>query len=322
MLKFEIDDVLKKIKGAKKKKIGLQLPDGLKFKSDEIANIFEKEGFEVFVSGESCYGACDVDLELLNEVDYLLHFCHTPIFDVERIIYVPCFYDFEFDVAEIDEMVKLKIKEKRVALISTAQYAPKLEELKEILEKSNYKVELREGGKRVKFKGQVLGCNYTVLKDTKADAVLFLGDGLFHAVGASIYSKKKVYAYSPLTKEFKVVESGDFIKKRYLTISKALDKTKAAILVSTKIGQKRMGLALKLKRLAKKSGKNVDIVVLNEVTPQKLENFPYDYYINTACPRITYDDAGLFKKPILTPQEFEIVLGFRSWDDYKIDEIL
>ncbi|RLI74850.1 diphthamide biosynthesis enzyme Dph2 [Archaeoglobales archaeon] len=317
MLRLEIDDVLKKIKGAKK--IGLQLPDGLKFKSDEIAKIFEKEGFEVFVSGESCYGACDIDLELLNEVDYLLHFCHTPIAEIDRVIYVPCLYDFEFDAEEIAKLIKIKKKE--IALISTAQYALKLEELKDFLEKVGYKVELKKGSKRVKLKGQVLGCNYTALKNTNADVVLFVGDGLFHAIGASIYTGKKVYAYSPLTKEFRAVKSDEFIRRRYLRISKVLDKNKAAIIVSTKIGQERLTLALKLKKLAEEKGKDVDIILLNDVTPQKLDNFPYEYYINTACPRITYDDIELFKKPILTPQEFEIVLGFRDWENYEIDEI-
>ncbi|RLI76973.1 diphthamide biosynthesis enzyme Dph2 [Archaeoglobales archaeon] len=317
MLRYDIDRVLEKIGGAKK--IGLQLPNGLRFKSIEIAKIFEDKGFDVFVSGESCYGACDIDLELLKEVDYLLHFCHTPIVEMEGVVYVPCFYDLELDVEEI---AKLKIKEKRIALISTAQYTPKLKELKEIMESFGHDVELRKGVGRVKLEGQVLGCNYSVLKNTKADAVLFVGDGLFHAVGASIYSKKKVYTYSPITREFRVVSNEDFIKKRYLKISGVLDKHKAAIIVSTKSGQKRLSLALKLKKLAKERGKDVDILVLNEVSPQKLENFPYEFYVNTACPRITYDDANLFKKTILTPQEFEIALGLRDWEDYMIDEIL
>ena len=316
MLKIDFKYALNCIKGAKK--IGIQLPDGLKFKSSEIAEFFEKNGFEVLISGESCYGACDIDMELLNKVDYLLHFCHTQIFEVDKVVYVPCFYEFE---VEADKLKELEITEKNIALISTAQYAPKLEKIKEMLEKEGYYVELKSGSRRIKFKGQVLGCNYTVLKNTKADAILFIGDGLFHAIGAAIYSGKKVYAYSPITNEFRVVNSKDFLSKRYLVISKTLHRDLGAILVSTKVGQQRLGLALKLKRIARKMGKKLDVVVLNEINPYKLDNLPYQYYVNTACPRISYDDVEMFKKPIITPQELEIILSLRSIDDYELDEI-
>ena len=317
MLKFNLSDVLKKIEGAKK--IGLQLPDGLKFKCNKIAEIIENMGFEVLISGNTCYGACDIDFNLLNEVDYLLHFCHTPIFDIENVVYVPCYYEFEFDEKEI---AKLEIDERKIALISTAQYVFKLEELKNTLERFGYEVELRKGSKRVKYRGQVLGCNYTVLKNTKAEAVLFVGDGLFHAIGASLYTGKKVYAYNPITNEFKIVKTDNFVKERYLAISKVLDRSIGAIIVSTKIGQKRMGLAIKLKKLAKGQGKKVDIIVLDNVNLQELGNFPYEFYVNTACPRITYDDGKYFKKPIITPQEFEIVLGLRDWENLVLDEIV
>ncbi|MBU2560389.1 2-(3-amino-3-carboxypropyl)histidine synthase subunit, partial [archaeon] len=44
-------------------------------------------------------------------------------------------------------------------------------------------------------------------------------------------------------------------------------------------------------------------------------------FVNTACPRISIDDAGKFKRPLITPVELEIVLGAREWEDYAIDEI-
>ena len=41
----------------------------------------------------------------------------------------------------------------------------------------------------------------------------------------------------------------------------------------------------------------------------------------TACPRIAIDDSIMYKKPLLTPQELEIAIGKRKWEDYEIDEI-
>ena len=43
--------------------------------------------------------------------------------------------------------------------------------------------------------------------------------------------------------------------------------------------------------------------------------------MNTACPRIAIEDYLTYKQPILTPQEFEIVLGERPWSEYAFDEI-
>ncbi len=314
--KLDLESVLKEIERRKAKKIGIQLPDGLKYKSEQIAEFFESKGYEVIISGSHCYGACDLDLDLLKEVDVLLHLAHTPIFELENVIYVPYYVDYD-----VEDFEDVEIEEKKIALIASAQYAWKLQEVKKFLEERGYEVELKRGSNRVKMPGQVLGCNYTVLRNSKAEAVLFVGDGLFHPIGAKIYSGKKVYRFCPLDKEFEEVKVEDFLKKRYLSISKALNAEKGAIIVSRKIGQKRLNLALNLKRKAKDRGKDVEVIYLDDISPQVLENFLYGYYVNTACPRISYDDIELYSVPILTPQEFEIMLGLRDWENYEVDEI-
>ena len=316
MRKLNLESVLPELQRRKARRIGIQLPDGLKYRCEKIAEFFESRGYEVVISGSACYGACDVDLDLLRDVDVLLHLAHTPIFDIDRVLYVPYYIDYDLEVFE-----DIDIEEKRIALIASAQYAWKLPQVKEVLERRGYEVELKTGSKRVKMPGQVLGCNYTVLRNSKAEAVLFVGDGLFHPVGAKIYTKKKVYRFCPLDGEFEEVERDveDFLRKRYVSISKAIEAERGAIIVSSKIGQKRLSLALKLKVLAKERGRNVEVIYLDDVTPQRLENFLYGYYVNTACPRISYDDVELYSVPILTPQEFEILLGVRK--DYTIDEI-
>ncbi len=315
--RIKFDEIVKALKEKNAKIVGIQLPDGLKYKCDEIAKCFESHGFKVIISGSGCYGACDIDLDLLKEVDILIHFAHTPIFEFENVIYVPYFVEYD-----LEDLKHLKIEEKSLALIASVQYAWKLEDVKRVLEERGYRIELKKGSGRVKMPGQVLGCNYTVLRDSKAEAVLFIGDGLFHPIGAKIYTGKKVYRFSPLDKEFEEVEVEDFLKRRMLSVSKAMEADKGAILVSKKIGQKRLSLALRLKEEADKVGKRVDVIYLDEITPEKLSNFLYGYYVNTACPRISYDDFELFKVPILTPQEFEILLGLRSWEKYEMDEII
>ncbi|WP_202318688.1 diphthamide biosynthesis enzyme Dph2 [Archaeoglobus neptunius] len=308
MVKFRIPfDTLRGVR-----RVGIQLPDGLKRQAFEIASILENKGFDVIISGETSFGACDVDLKLLEEVDVLLHFAHTQILHIDRVVYVPYFIDY-------NPKIDIEIPEKKVALISTAQYVHRLDKVAEWLEMQGYEVEIGEGRGRVKYRGQVLGCNYSVLKNGQADAVLFIGDGLFHAIGAAMYSGKKVYAFNPLTGELRVVSARDFVKKRYFIVSKCVGAEKAGIIVSSKPGQKRIELAKRLKSLGREKGLKVHIIYMNNVIAEELYNLPYEFYVNTACPRIAYDDAGRFEKPIITPQEFEFLIGLR--DSIELDEI-
>lgn len=294
-------------------RIGVQVPDGLKWKAFEIC---EKIGSDVILSGESCFGACDIDLNLLSDVDVLYHYAHTQMFEMEKVLFIPYFIDF--DVEKVVEVIK-NISEKEIALISTAQYCHKLLELKNLLEDVGFKVELKKGNEKLKFPGQVLGCNYSALKEIKVETIVFIGDGLFHAIGASFYSKKKVYAVNPLSLELNEVNSGDFIKTRYLQVSRCVDLKKVGILVSTKVGQKRLRLAEELKKKALENGLKALIVYIGDITPEKLRNLPFDFYVNTACPRISYDDFHRFDKPIITPQEFDFLLKLKN--DIDIDEI-
>ncbi len=239
--------------------------------------------------GETSFGACDVDLSLLEIVDVLLHFAHTPIMRDERIVYVPYFVDY-------NPKIDLKIEERKVALIATAQYVHKLPEVAKWLRSKGYEVEIGSPKGRVVYPGQVLGCNYSVLRESKADAVVFIGDGLFHAVGAAIYTRKKVYAYNPLSRELQEVDAKDFERKRYLEVSRCVGKSSAGILVSSKPGQRRLKQAERLKKIGRENGLFCSIIYLNNIRAEELYNLPFDFYVNTACPRITYDDGARFEK--------------------------
>ncbi len=104
-------------------------------------------------------------------------------------------------------------------------------------------------------------------------------------------------------------------------IAKSLDAEVFGIVVSTKPGQDRMKLAEQLRDMAKKHGKEALILTMDLVTPDQLLQFKVDSFVNTACPRLAVDEVGRFNAPMLTPMEFEIVLGERNWEDLVFDEI-
>jgi len=91
------------------------------------------------------------------------------------------------------------------------------------------------------------------------------------------------------------------------------------MIVSSKKGQKRMKLAKILKKKIEDSGLTADLILIDEVSPDKLYGFDYDSYVICACPRIGIDDAKRYKKPLLTPKELEIVLDGK--EEYVMDQI-
>jgi len=113
------------------------------------------------------------------------------------------------------------------------------------------------------------------------------------------------------------VSASRLLRRRFLQIEKARGAESIGIILSLKSGQKRMELATYLAGLSE----NAFIITMREVTPEALINLGFDCYVNTACPRLAYDDQVRFPVPLLSPAEFEIVCGVREWDEYVIDEI-
>lgn len=324
--RIEFDFLFSELRKKGAKKMGVQLPDGLKHKSKEIVRRIEERGYEVIVSGSSSFGACDVDLQLKEEVDALVHLAHTPIFETDEVIYVPYFYDYSFENIEqyLDE-----IEEREIALAGTAQYAWKFDEFKIFLENKGFNVFLGEPKGRVKLKGQILGCNFSVLRDTNLKgsySTLFIGDGLFHPKGVAMYTERKVYQYSPLNDEFRIIDEEEiemFRKERYIQISKAINNLRdgVGIIVSSKLGQKRLELAERIRLEIINKGYYADVLFFDEISPEKIMNFSYGVYVNTACPRITYEDFTRYSKPIISPTEIRMILGKINFERLVLDEL-
>ncbi len=76
---LEIDKVVKTIKKNKAKLVLLQFPDGLKPYSTTIAEEIEKRtNAECFIWLGSCFGACDVPLQVEKlRIDLIIQFGHS-----------------------------------------------------------------------------------------------------------------------------------------------------------------------------------------------------------------------------------------------------
>ena len=136
-----------------------------------------------------------------------------------------------------------------------------------------------------------------------------------------------IIAVDPYSKNIKKDEleliKNRILNQRYGAITFAKKANTFGILIGLKLGQSRIELAFKIKKLLDSLNKNNYFFAVNNFTPLYLNYIKYiDCFISTSCPRIAIDDYKLYKKPILTPIEIEIALGVRKWSEYKFDEIL
>ena len=326
MYDMDLEKAVRKINSRDARTVGLQFPEGLKMQAVEIARHIEEEtGATVIISGDPCFGACDVsDWKMKGSVDLIIHYGHTPL----PLKYeVPTLFIEAFSKIDLKKDLEKCLEElkgySRIGLVTTTQHLHLLAETKDFLEDNGKEVIL--GSSASTRKGQVLGCNFSSIKELDADVILFIGSGNFHPLGIRLFSKVPVLALDPYNSEIRTMDeyADRILRIRFARITKARTARKWGIIVSSKEGQYRMSLAREIKKTLEDSGMEAYIILADNINPDIL--LPYmelEAFVVSACPRIAIDDSQMYKKPLLTPQELEIVLDKRQWENYQLDEIL
>jgi 2-(3-amino-3-carboxypropyl)histidine synthase len=323
---MNIEKSIKAIKKQNAKNVGLQFPEGLKTQGTNIARILEKEtDANIIISGDPCFGACDVsDSKMKGLVDLIIHYAHTPL----PIKYnVPVLFIESYSKVDIykslDEALELIKNYSKIAVATTTQHLNLLNEIKDYLEDNGKEIVL--GSSKSTLKGQVLGCNFSSIKNLDAEAYLFLGSGNFHPLGIHLFTKSPVIVADPYSGEARDIEdfADRILRIRFARITKAKEAKKWGILISSKEGQYRFELAKEIKKTLTDEGMEAYLIMIDNITPDALLHYmDLDAFIVTACPRIAIDDSQMYKKPLITPQELEIALNKREWENYQLDEIL
>jgi len=280
----------------------IQLPEGLKAKAVEIADELRENGFEPAVSGDVCFGACD--LKFLKNAT-TLHIGHSKMVDAENVVYWE--YSYGQDLIPATEKA-LPFLGKRVGLFTTVQHLQSIERVREFLE-SKGKIVLTAKG-RVTCEYQVLGCDAAGAVAVKGDvdSFLYIGSGRFHAIAIAFYTKKHVVAADPFSLEVEEIAPGIWEKERALRQTKAMGAQSVGIVVSTKPGQTDWAAAGELAKRVSKAGKRPTVICMDNITPDLLLPYKVDAFIITACPRIVVDDWKSYKKPVLLPDEANFLL--------------
>jgi len=310
----------------------LKIPDGLLSLATDVADIVSKSGTEPVISADSCYGACDISDDLDNlDVDLIVFVGEAPMPSLANQYPVPTVSFVIQNPHPIDKVIHKAIpllEGTKIGLVSIAPYMHQIETAADILIKQSLSPIIGKQSRRTGADGQILGCDLSVgmILADRVDSYLYIGDGMFHPLGLALTTKKPVIVANPaLNKVLKqeVTEmKNQLLKQRYATIASAMEAQRVGIVVGLKLGQNRIRLAQRLKERAEKNGLTTYYIAANNLQPDRLDYLDVDCYVSTACPRVALDDNPRFAKPLLTPIEFEILLGERSWDDYEFDQIL
>lgn len=318
---LEEEKLKRQIMKLEAKRVLLQLPEGLKPEAPRLAKLVQKIGAVPIISADPCYGACDLALQNAEalEADLIVHYGHTKMLKHERIptLYIEARANLNIE-KPVQKALALLRDYKKIGLATTIQHIHMLENAKEILLKAGKTVAIGDAG-CLPYAGQVTGCNYSNVKAVKneVEAFLFLGGGSFHAIGAELASGKPTIVADPYEKRAFTIEKETkrIISQRWATIEEAKGAKNIGIIIGLKTGQKRTEEAEKIKEKLVEAGKNAFLLALREITPEALMQFPMlEAYVNTACPRVGFDEAAKFHKPILTLEELAVMLGERSWE--------
>lgn len=304
----------------------MQVPEGLKKRAYQFAEDIEKQsGAEVLVVAEPCFGACDIPSSLFDMVDAVVNVGHSPIPSVrfsKPVVFVPA----RSKVPVLDQLKRsVGLLQEPVGVLATSQHLMELDDVIEGLDSMGIKTKISEGDSRISHAGEVLGCNYTAATALAKDvnSYLLIGSGSFHALGVHLATGKKVVVLDPNLEEPREIDQikDKLLRQRHAVIERAENARVFGIIIGEKIGQRRVRRAKELRKLLRWKRKDAALILMDKFDPDKLRSLPFDAYVSTACPRIAIDDVAMYDKPLLTPQELEIVLGVRKWENYTFDQM-
>jgi len=322
---FEDGEVRRFLRQHSARRVAVQLPEGLRRYLPQISRVFEGEGAEVLVLADSCYGACDLADSKAKQLGYdaLVHYGHA---DMDLPTCLPTLFveaHMTVDPLKAVEVALPSLGFERVGLVTNVQHIHKLQSVADLLRASGVEAMIGTPGPRAKYPGQVLGCDWGSARSIVdgVDGFLYVGTGRFHPLGVALATGKDVVAVNPVAGGFeRLASSEDFLRRRGAVISRAAACDEFGVLVSTKPGQARFGLAARVAEALRRAGRTPRMLVVDEVVPERLADFTAGAFVCCACPRIPIDDVMRFDKPVLTPFELRVMLGEADFEPYELDE--
>ena len=322
MFSLELGRLKREVRASGASRVLVQLPFGLRPHALELARAIEEAGALPIIHADPCHGACDLALCAARELGagLVAHYGHSKMLDLPggpKVAYFEA--RMELDVrGVVEKALELLKPYGPIGLATTVQHVHALKLASELLRAAGHEVHIGEAGGRVAYDGQVLGCDFTTVRAVRdqVDAFLVLGSR-FHALGVAIATGKPTVVANPYEGVAEDVskEARRVLARRYASIEEARAAQCFGVIIGLKPGQMRLGQALEALRLIREAGREAVLLAANEVRPEYLADFTcLDAFVNTACPRLSLEDAGAFGKPLLTFLELKVALGLMGWE--------
>lgn len=332
--------LVKQIHLIKPKRVLIQLPEGL-ISSNliQLIRFLKKEDIGFFVSGDACWGGCDLVLEEAFKLncDLLIHFGHSPYPRAEKVylssssrstrktipviwVEVQSSQTIQYILVDVFEKIKTRFgTQTTVGLTTTIQHIQRLDEMRKFLEKRGIGIYLEDTPTKLRYPGQILGC--TTIKDREdVSAYIYLGGGKFHGLSVALSTGKPVLHVDPFagTSEWLDQDANRLLKKRYAVIETARMAKNWGVIIGLRSAQFNLKLAQMAQEWLEIDKREVILLTLRDITGERIMAYNFlDAFVVTACPRIPIDDSEQFIKPVLNIYELGVLLGKYEWSTYK-----
>jgi len=318
-VRIDENKIISEIKQVKPAAILLSCPDGYLPQVQQLASKIEKEyNVRTIISADPTYGCCDImddDASRLG-TDLAFHIGHNSAIKRigKRTVLIDIYEDVDFTKVIKESLSSLK-KYNRLGICTISQYLHQLGKTKKTLEEAGFKICIGEGQERL-LDGQIMGCRFGPafnIRD-KIDALVFLGQSRFHAIGVALSTGRPTIMLDPyLTIAEDVTPLAEkWLKRSILQLYNARDAERFGVIIGLREGQNLFKRAMQIRSKLLEYGKVVQPITLREITDERLVIFKnIDAFIQTACPRISID-GETFSKPILSIPQIEAL--FNIWD--------
>lgn len=301
------------------KNILIEAPIGLK---DAVFQLYKelKNNYKIVISGDYVWGFCDTDVNSLKDYDIIIHLAH----EVAGPSLINILRSLDVEVEHHDEIKLCKIRDGKYIMYVPVYYEiinevlnRCFERLKDFLRMEDvelityslpFKKYAEEFCKFFKIectRTSILGCFLGFKLPRK---LLVISSGYFHALTPKLVDPEvKVYVLDIFRLR---IENVDQVFRKYLALKidmffKACKAKTFAVLLCTKIGQKRLDLVDYVVKKLSILEREAYIVQVSNIHPDFVNNLPVDAIVNTACPRIGFDDLDRFTKPVINAYECE-----------------
>src|SRR3989344_9031653 len=228
------------------------------------------------------------------------------------ILFLEALYNGEVRLCSATLNYLKRKKYQKMALYASVQFCSTLEKVKEQLQQANISI-ITSTPDRTHVQSQLLGCDiyhsslHLAEKELQEiDAYLYVGDGRFHPL-ALVYAQKdsavmkEIICNDPMRKAMTLMGLDDIKTKlrRYRgALLKFFSAKDVGVIITVKPGQEHLRPSFFLEKIFPE--KKFYYFIDDTVSFNQLENFPFiEVWINTACPRIGFDDQLQFRKGVI-----------------------